>query len=282
MARSGRRQARAQEDGGEEAAKEKKAPRSNPKDRKSGGDEKSGPEPSSKTNTKAAGARSEHSLYDLLGVPRDASQKEIASAYRRRALLCHPDKIRQRQKAGSGEDKKDAENVSVEEATKHFQQLQAAYAVLNDPKKRERETGEESLEGKSYEEAYAFYREKFPEVTEEAINEFKLRYIGSEEEKEDIEDFVNKFDGDLSKFFEYVPLSDPSDCKRYKEVLSGLLKAKKIKSTEKYKKSFREFDAIAEKHKKRFEKEKNAARKGNAGKKEEDMAALALSILVRD
>lgn len=36
----------------------------------------------------------------------------------------------------------------------------------------------------------------------------------------------NRFGGDLSKFFEFVPLSDPSECNRYKEVLSGLLKAK--------------------------------------------------------
>ncbi|CDI83174.1 DnaJ domain-containing protein, putative, partial [Eimeria acervulina] len=240
MSRSCRRQAHANEDSSEDTTKGKKAARRSPKDQKPGKEERGGSQPSSKANRKPGAAS--HSLYDLLGVARDASQKEITSAYRRRALLCHPDKIRQRQK-GSGE------------------------------------TGEESLEGKSYEEAYAFYREKFPEVTEEAINEFKRRYIGSEEEKEDIEDFVNRFDGDLSKFFEFVPLSDPSDCKRYMDVFSELLKAKKIKATEKYKKSFREFDAIAEKYRKRFEKEKGAARKSNASKKEEDMSALALSIL---
>ncbi|CDI86094.1 DnaJ domain-containing protein, putative [Eimeria praecox] len=190
MARSGRREAHSHEDGSEEAAKGKKANKRNPNDRKPGKSEKGGSAPSSERNAKTATAA--HSLYDLLGVPRDASQKEITSAYRRRALLCHPDKIHQRQKGSSGEGKNDAEKISVEEATKHFQQLQAAYAILNDPKKRERETGEESLEGKSYEEAYAFYREKFPEVTEEAINEFKQRYIGSEEEKEDIQDFVDR------------------------------------------------------------------------------------------
>ncbi|CDJ58543.1 DnaJ domain-containing protein, putative [Eimeria maxima] len=225
MARSCRRQARVQDDGSDEAAQGEKAARGHPRDRNPEKPQKGRSEPSSKANTKTTSVS--HSLYDLLGVPADASQKEITSAYRRRALLCHPDKIRQRQEGASGE------------------------------------TGEESLEGKSYEEAYAYYREKFPEVTEEAINEFKLRYIGSEEEKEDILDFVN---------------NDPSECNRYKEVLSGLLKAKKIKATEEYKKSFREFDTIAEKYKKRFEKEKGAARKGKASK-EEDMSALALSIL---
>lgn len=55
------------------------------------------------------------------------------------------------------------------------------------------ETEEEGLTGQSYEEAYAFYKEKFPEVTEEAIDQFRTRYIGSEEEKEDIIDFVEKW-----------------------------------------------------------------------------------------
>lgn len=141
MSRSCRRQAHANEDSSEDTTKGKKAARRSPKDQKPGKEERGGSQPSSKANRKPGAAS--HSLYDLLGVARDASQKEITSAYRRRALLCHPDKIRQRQK-GSGESKGDTENISVEEATKHFQQLQAAYAVLNDPKKRERydRTGE--------------------------------------------------------------------------------------------------------------------------------------------
>lgn len=97
--------------------------------------------------SRKAAASTAHSLYDLLGVAKDASPREITAAYRRRALMCHPDKIRQKQKSGSNGPKSEGEKaatVSVEEATKHFQQLQAAYAILNDPKKRERydRTGE--------------------------------------------------------------------------------------------------------------------------------------------
>lgn len=136
MARSCRRQARVQDDGSDEAAQGEKAARGHPRDRNPEKPQKGRSEPSSKANTKTTSVS--HSLYDLLGVPADASQKEITSAYRRRALLCHPDKIRQRQEGASGDGKNKAENISVEEATKHFQQLQAAYAVLNDPRKRER------------------------------------------------------------------------------------------------------------------------------------------------
>ena len=56
-------------------------------------------------------------LYDLLGVPRDASADDIKKAYRRRARELHPD-------AGGDEER--------------FKAVQAAYAVLGDPDKRAR------------------------------------------------------------------------------------------------------------------------------------------------
>jgi hypothetical protein len=63
----------------------------------------------------------EEDLYSVLGVPKTATTRDIKKAYRREALKWHPDK---------NPDKK-------EEATKRFNSIAEAYAILSDEKKRE-------------------------------------------------------------------------------------------------------------------------------------------------
>ncbi|UVK41013.1 J domain-containing protein [Mesorhizobium sp. AR10] len=59
--------------------------------------------------------------YELLGVKRDASQKEIQAAYRRRAKKLHPDL-----------------NPGNKQAEQDFKDLSAAYEILRDEEKRGR------------------------------------------------------------------------------------------------------------------------------------------------
>ena len=58
--------------------------------------------------------------YEVLGVSRDASQEEIKRAYRRLAKQYHPDR-----------------NKGDKAAEEKFKEIQAAYEILSDPKKRE-------------------------------------------------------------------------------------------------------------------------------------------------
>lgn len=60
------------------------------------------------------------SLYELLGVERNATDAELKKAYKKQALLLHPDR--------------NFENP--EEATAKFAKVQAAYDVLSDPQER--------------------------------------------------------------------------------------------------------------------------------------------------
>lgn len=59
--------------------------------------------------------------YEVLGVGRGATQQEIKSAYRKRAVKYHPDR-----------------NTGDKEAEERFKEAAEAYAVLSDPEKRAR------------------------------------------------------------------------------------------------------------------------------------------------
>eukprot|EP00761_Pharyngomonas_kirbyi_P014049 gb/GECH01014079.1/.p1 GENE.gb/GECH01014079.1/~~gb/GECH01014079.1/.p1 ORF type:complete len:306 (+),score=104.55 gb/GECH01014079.1/:1-918(+) len=58
--------------------------------------------------------------YEVLGLPYDATDKDIKRSYRRLALVWHPDK----------------NPDNVEEATERFREVQTAYSVLIDPHER--------------------------------------------------------------------------------------------------------------------------------------------------
>lgn len=58
-------------------------------------------------------------LYRLLGIDRNATQDEIKTAYKKLALRYHPDK-----------------NPGVPEANDLFQEINKAYQILSDPRKR--------------------------------------------------------------------------------------------------------------------------------------------------
>ncbi|CAG8040068.1 unnamed protein product [Penicillium nalgiovense] len=75
---------------------------------------------SSQTSSTPEQSDQKTDYYELLGVTRGATDEEIKKAYRKKALVLHPDR----------------NYGNVDEATKLFAEIQSAYEVLADPQER--------------------------------------------------------------------------------------------------------------------------------------------------
>lgn len=110
-------------------------------------------------------------LYVVLSLGRDAKVEDIKKAYRRLALVYHPDKH-----ASASQDTKD-------EASRKFQQIGFAYAVLSDDKRRPRydRTGRTDDGGADFGPGEsgsweAYFEELFDQVTKGKLDELKKEY----------------------------------------------------------------------------------------------------------
>lgn len=115
--------------------------------------------------------QAEIDLYQVLGLAKTATAAEIKKAYRKLALVHHPDKNNQQ------DDNKDA--------LRNFQELVYAYGVLSDETKRKRydETGRVEGDEGFGEEGYGwkeFYDDMYGKaVTKEMIEDDKIEYQGT-------------------------------------------------------------------------------------------------------
>ncbi|KAE8144159.1 DnaJ domain-containing protein [Aspergillus avenaceus] len=222
----------------------------------------------------------ETDLYETLEVAEDATQDQIKSAYKKLALRNHPDKARPENK---------------EEASKKFQQIAFAYAVLSDERRRRRfdQTGStaEAFEDEDDFDWADFYREQFSSAVDvNALEELKKEYQGSDEEKNDLLTAFEKFRGDMDKIYDSVMLCNVlDDDERFRAVIEQAIADGRV---EKYKKYVEESEKKRQQRVKRAQKEaeeaeqlskklekKKQTSKGAKGKKEtatggDDLAAL--------
>ena len=157
------------------------------------------------------------SLYESIGVAKDATPTEIKKAYHRMALKLHPDK-----------------NPDNPDAAKQFQTLQKVYGVLGDVDKRKvyDETGridDAELSGDKFDSLYEYYRGVYRKVTEEDVDAFHDSYRGGDEERRDVLEAYGKFEGDMSKVFMWVMCSEEAiDAHRFADIVDEALKNKKV------------------------------------------------------
>jgi DnaJ family protein C protein 9 len=188
----------------------------------------------------------ENTLYDLLGLDKNASQSEITKAYRMMAVKVHPDK-----------NPNDLENAS-----KNFQKLNEAYNLLSDPKKRKiyDETGETGTNDE-FLEAYEYYRALYPKLRTEDIENFALSYKDSNAEVEDLVEFYMLKDGDMTEILHFIPLSTRNDLPRFFRIFEELVEAGKIPKSKKFatsKKKVKDLPDESKKVAKKEEKKKEA------------------------
>ena len=151
------------------------------------------------------------SLYEILNVEKTASASEIKRAYHKAALRLHPDK-----------------NPSPDAAAK-FQTLQKVYGVLGDEEKRKvyDETGrteDAELSGDSFKNLYEYYRGLYRKVTEDDVDAFFRTYRGSEEERQDVVNAYEKFQGDMSKVLMWVMCSEEAkDAHRFADMVTDAI-----------------------------------------------------------
>ncbi|KAF7338309.1 DnaJ-domain-containing protein [Mycena venus] len=155
-------------------------------------------------------------LYAVLSLASDAKLDDIKKAYRRLALVHHPDK----QTTATDERKAEA-------ATK-FQQIGFAYAVLSDEKRRQRydKTGktDEGFDLGAGEDGWdAYFEELFDRVTRGKLDEMKKEYQGSSEEVDDLKSAYIETKGSIGDIMTFIPHSTYDDEARFIIVISDLI-----------------------------------------------------------
>lgn len=149
------------------------------------------------------------SLYEILGVDVSSSAAALKKAYYGRALVCHPDK-----------------NGGDASATRRFQALSAAHAILSDSGRRAAYDSsggdleaagvatEEGSGAASFADWYAHFRRLFPPVTADAVRAFEATYRGSAEETADVLRAYSACRGEMSAMLERVLCSRIEDAPR--------------------------------------------------------------------
>jgi len=145
--------------------------------------------------------------YDLLQVNKDASQDEIADAFRRLIKQCHPDRF------SSPEEKAEAE--------KRFQDITAAFNVLKDPEKRKEydRTLDEGPDITSHEDLKAQAQQYFKNGL------YQLNTLANHRLAKEFFKKASYLDKDNAKYLYYLALSQAPDPKKRREAVANLEKA---------------------------------------------------------
>lgn len=134
------------------------------------------------------------SLYEVLAVDSKASSAELKKAYRKMSLKHHPDKFQ-------------SDSQALERQTIRFQLLAKIHKLLSDDERRAvyDEQGVILDEDGAFEQDgdwNEYWRRLFPKITRSDIDNYMQKYLGSEEELQDLKKNYERHEGDMNLIFE--------------------------------------------------------------------------------
>lgn len=195
-------------------------------------------------------------FYEVLNIPKTATEKDVRKAYHKLSLQVHPDRVEEIQKL---------------DATEKFKILGKVHSILSDPEKRKvyNDTGcfDDGEGGGDFDDVNwsEYWRALFKEITIEDIKNYEKKYKGSEEEIKDVKNAYLQKKGDMNHIFEAVPFTNISEESRLCEIIQKLIdsgevpaydafvnepKAKKDRRRRKYEKEAKQAEEIERKRQK--------------------------------
>ncbi|KAJ5826265.1 hypothetical protein N7474_003403 [Penicillium riverlandense] len=191
----------------------------------------------------------EEDLYKILGLESTATPEAIKTAYKKNALKHHPDK--------ASENTRDAAHAK-------FQQIALAYSVLSDERRRkvyDRTGSTDEVFGEDGDFDWMdFYREQLSAMLDtRAIDDFRKKYKGSDEETKDILAAYDAHEGDMDGVYDSVMLSNVlDDDARFRGIIDQAIADGKAEDYPRYS---QETDKRKEQRVKRARKEAKEAEK---------------------
>ncbi|RZC37004.1 J domain-containing protein [Asbolus verrucosus] len=182
-------------------------------------------------------------LYEVLGIERTASNKEIKKAYHKLSLLVHPDRVDESQKTV---------------ATEKFKVLGKIHSVLQDKDKRKcyDDCGEIDEENDSSFNWMEYWRAIFKKIDIKDIENYEKEYIGSDVELRDIKKAYVGTKGNMDLVLEMVPFSNCDSEPRIQEIVRNMIDNGEV---EEYPGFFNESKQKKTRRRNKWEEEKKVA-----------------------
>ncbi|KAG4072204.1 hypothetical protein HA402_014433 [Bradysia odoriphaga] len=156
-------------------------------------------------------------IYDLMGITKDAPEKDVKKAYYRLSLQVHPDRV--------PDEEKDV-------ATEKFKVLSTINSILTDKDKKALYDEQGIIDDNDDEGKLSnwldLWRTFFKPITTEDIDNFQRDYVGSDLEKTDLKKAYLNCKGCINAMMNSIPFMGVEDEPRFQEIVKEWIAAGEV------------------------------------------------------